>query len=112
MLFDILYQPPNLLARVVPRPLVMDLATGPLDWLFIMHRQCVGSHNEFAADLQEVGNRNPKLPVLVTSHTVARILAGLDGCPQLCLSDVGCLTGLPDAQALGWHRPLRQACHV
>jgi hypothetical protein len=62
--------------------------------------------------LRESWNRDPKLPVSVTSHTVARVSAGFDGCPQLCLSDVECLTGLPDAQALGWHPPLRQACHM
>jgi len=28
---------------------VMDIAKGALDWLFIMHLQCVGSRNEFAA---------------------------------------------------------------
>ena len=81
MLLDVVDEMPHPLARVVTGTFIMDSAKGALDWLFIMHLQSVGSPNEFAAELRESGNRNPKLPVLVTSHTVARVVAGFDGCP-------------------------------
>src|ERR1043166_1085645 len=112
MVRHVLDQLLDTVALVIAGAFVMDIPQGPLDWLFIMHLQSVGSPNAFAAELRESGNRNPKLPVLVTSHTVARVLAGFDRCPQLSLSNVECLTRLPNAQALGWHCPLRQACHV
>jgi hypothetical protein len=51
VLVNVLHQIPHPLARMVTSTLIMDLAQGPLDWLFIMHLQCVGSRNEFAADL-------------------------------------------------------------
>jgi hypothetical protein len=49
VLFDVLHELPDPLASVDAHALIMDIE-GPLDWLFIMHLQWVGRHNEFAAD--------------------------------------------------------------
>jgi hypothetical protein len=49
MLLNVLDQMPPPLARMVARTFILDLPQGPLDWLFIMHLQCVGSHNHSAA---------------------------------------------------------------
>ena len=101
MLFHVPDEILHAVALVIARTPVMDVAKSALDWLFIMHLQSVGSPNEFAAELRESGNRNPKLPVLVTSHTVARVLAGFDGCPQLYLSDVECFDTLAECSSSG-----------
>jgi len=49
MLGDIADYSPQLLAVVIARTLLMHIAKGTLDWLFIMHLQDVGSHNHTVA---------------------------------------------------------------
>jgi len=112
MLLDISDQSPDPLALKGARALVRNIPTGPLDWLFIMHLQGVGSHTYSAAGGLKLRECNTKLPVLTTKDAITATVPSSDRSPELGLGEMPALTCLADVEALRWRGRPRQAGDV
>src|SRR5262249_31985162 len=85
----------------------------PLDWLFILHLDCVVRRNDCTISAKPtILYGYTELPMVVLSNPIDRISPGFDLRPQLGLTHIQYLAGLTDTQAARWRYRLHQTCHV